>query len=103
MVPIPTHPPGTSGLHLVHIDGVISPAAKRVKLDVSRHTLDLDLRDTGGNAFRTFSDQQSRKRDIPTIFKARSMSMPWLQGTAGLARQSPALPLRDTSTRWRRR
>lgn len=38
-----------------------------------------------------------------TIFKARSMSMPWLQGTAGLARQSPALPLRDTSTRWRRR
>lgn len=31
------------------------------------------------------------------------MSMPWLQGTAGLARQSPALPLRDTSTRWRRR
>lgn len=39
----------------------------------------------------------------PTIFKALSMSMPWLQGTAGLARQSPALPLRDTSTRWRRR
>lgn len=26
------------------------------------------------------------------------MSMPWLHGTAGLARQSPALPLRDTST-----
>lgn len=38
-----------------------------------------------------------------TIFRALSMSMPWLQGTAGLARQSPALPLRDTSTRWRRR
>lgn len=34
----------------------------------------------------------------PTILRALSMSMPWLQGTAGLARQSPALPLRDTST-----
>lgn len=31
------------------------------------------------------------------------MSMPWLQGTAGLARQSPALPRRETSTRCRRR
>lgn len=39
----------------------------------------------------------------PTILRALSMSMPWLQGTAGLARQSPALPLRDTSTRCRRR
>lgn len=38
-----------------------------------------------------------------TILRALSMSMPWLQGTAGLARQSPALPLRDTSTRCRRR
>lgn len=38
-----------------------------------------------------------------TILRALSMSMPWLQGTAGLARQSPALPLRETSTRWRRR
>lgn len=46
MVPTPTHPPGTSGLHLVHVDGVISTTAKRVKLDVSRHTLDLDLWDT---------------------------------------------------------
>ena len=39
----------------------------------------------------------------PTVFRALSMSMPWLQGTAGLARQSPALPRRETSTRWRRR
>lgn len=39
----------------------------------------------------------------PTVLRALSMSMPWLQGTAGLARQSPALPRRETSTRWRRR
>lgn len=39
----------------------------------------------------------------PTVLRALSMSMPWLHGTAGLARQSPALPRRETSTRWRRR
>lgn len=39
----------------------------------------------------------------PTVLRALSMSMPWLQGTAGLARQSPALPRRETSTRCRRR
>lgn len=62
MVPIPTHPPGTSGLHLVHVDGVISPAAKRVKLDVSRHTLDLDLWDTGEAPLEHFqiSKQETR-------------------------------------------
>lgn len=38
-----------------------------------------------------------------TVLRALSMSMPWLQGTAGLARQSPALPRRETSTRCRRR
>lgn len=38
-----------------------------------------------------------------TVLRALSMSMPWLHGTAGLARQSPALPRRDTSTRCRRR
>lgn len=38
-----------------------------------------------------------------TVLRALSMSMPWLQGTAGLAKQSPALPRRETSTRCRRR
>lgn len=38
-----------------------------------------------------------------TIFSALSISIPWLHGTAGLARQSPALPLLETSTRCLRR
>ncbi len=33
-----------------------------------------------------------------TCLSVRSMSMPWFQGAAGLARQSPALPLREMST-----
>lgn len=33
-----------------------------------------------------------------TCFRVRSISMPWFQGAAGLARQSPALPLREMST-----
>lgn len=46
MVPSPqTHPPGTSRLHLVDVDGVISPSTERVELDVPRHTLHLDLSD----------------------------------------------------------
>lgn len=40
---------------------------------------------------------------VLTIFRALSISIPWLQGTAGLARQSPALPLLETSTRCLRR
>lgn len=33
-----------------------------------------------------------------TCLSVRSMSMPWFQGAAGLARQSPALPMREMST-----
>lgn len=40
---------------------------------------------------------------LPTCLSARSMSIPWFQGAAGLARQSPALPRRLMSIFWRRR
>lgn len=33
-----------------------------------------------------------------TCFRVRSISMPWFHGAAGLARQSPAFPLREMST-----
>lgn len=35
---------------------------------------------------------------LHTCLSVRSMSMPWFQGAAGFARQSPALPLREMST-----
>lgn len=38
-----TYPPGASGLHLVHVYCVIGASAERVELDVSCHTLYLDL------------------------------------------------------------
>lgn len=38
-----THPPGASWLHLIHINCVISSTTKCVKLDISCHTLYLDL------------------------------------------------------------
>lgn len=40
---------------------------------------------------------------VPTCLRARSISIPWFQGAAGLARQSPALPRRLISIFWRRR
>lgn len=40
---------------------------------------------------------------VPTCLSARSMSIPWFQGAAGLARQSPALPRRLMSIFCRRR
>lgn len=42
-------------------------------------------------------------RVVPTCLSARSISIPWFQGAAGLARQSPALPRRLMSIFWRRR
>ena len=40
---------------------------------------------------------------VPTCLRARSMSIPWFQGAAGFARQSPALPRRLMSIFCRRR
>lgn len=39
---------------------------------------------------------------MPTCLSARSISIPWFQGAAGLAKQSPALPRRLISIFWRR-
>lgn len=38
-----SYPPGTCRFHFIHINAVISTSPKCVKLDVSCHTLYLDL------------------------------------------------------------
>lgn len=59
-----TYPPGTFGLHLVHINCVIRPSPKCVKLDVSCHTWYLNLPLYQENNYHTCSEHTARRQTL---------------------------------------
>lgn len=83
-----TYPPGASCLHLVHINCVIRSPTKCVKLDVSCHTLYLDLPGTKRRVMTPVPHtQQVSKRHMKTCNKWASyiMSSP-LHSASGFCR-----------------
>lgn len=63
-----TYLPGASWLHLIHINCVIRSSTKCVKLDVSRHTLHLDLPGTKRRVITPFSNIQLKHEQMFLIY-----------------------------------
>lgn len=74
---VPTYPPGASRLHLIHINCEISSPTKCVKLDVSCHTLYLDLPGTKKKRITPVSNIQQVSKLHMKIWKRFEKVWKW--------------------------